>query len=104
MDWLEILVKTFLEYHPIGHQKGDVIRHVLDVLGSKTFLQVFFIINKIFLPQIMATKRYDQNSKEIIYDKKIYVSETQQWVRKPSGRRLAKPSYIEAHKTFTTKF
>ncbi len=86
----------------LGSKENDMTRHVLDVLGSKTFLKVFLDKHD-FLPQIMATKSYDQNSKEIIYDKKIYVSETQQWVRKPSGRRLAKPSYIEAHKTFTTK-
>ena len=86
----------------LGKQEGDMIRYVLDILGSKTFLQVFLSKHD-FLPQIMAAKRYDHNSREIIFDNKIYIAETQQWTRKPSGRRLAKPSYIEAHKTFTTK-
>ena len=86
----------------LGSQEGDQTRYVLDVLGSKTFLKVFLDEHN-FLPEIMASKKYDASSRSISYDKKIYIQETQQWVRKPSGRRLSKPSYLEAHKTFTTK-
>ncbi len=86
----------------LGPQEGDMTRYVLDVLGSKTFLKVFLDEHD-FLPEIMASKKYDTSSRSIIYDKKIFLTETQQWVRKPSGRRVSKPTYVEAHKTFTTK-
>ena len=51
----------------------------------------------------MATKRYDQKDKKIIYDEKIYDLNSKTWTRKPKGKALSKPSYIEAHKKFKEK-
>ena len=85
-----------------GLNQGDQKRYVMDILSSKTFLKEFLSIHD-FLPDIMATKRYDQKDKKIIYDEKIYDLNSKTWTRKPKGKALSKPSYIEAHKKFKEK-
>ncbi len=85
-----------------GADSQNIRPLVIDTLKSKTFLN-FFLSKYDFLPDIMAVKKYDQKSRTIIYDSDIYDSVQKKWTRKPSGRRLSKPSYIEAHKVLNTK-
>ena len=55
--------------------KGDMTLICFRYSWFKDFF-TSFLSKQDFLPQIMAVKRYDHNSREIIYDNKIYIAET----------------------------
>lgn len=66
----------------------------IETIRARYFFR--FIVDKYnFLPQIMATDSYLQDSKRLIYKEKIYNSQEQKWVQEKG-----KPSYLEAHKFF----
>ena len=48
----------------------------------------------------MAQKSYNNSSKELLFNQKIYDSETKIWKRKPTKNGQIKPSYLEAHKVY----
>jgi len=49
----------------------------------------------------MAAKSYNHDSQELLFDKKIYDSETKTWKRKLNTNRPITPSYLEAHEVYT---
>lgn len=53
-----------------------------------------------FLPKLMAPKKWDMNTKEIIFDEKLYDSKNKTWIRSYSSPYQQVPSTQEAHKKF----
>ena len=64
-----------------------------------TFFQDHVLPN-IFLPNLVATKKWDRKTNTIIYDKSIYDAEEALWVRKVSFPKTPKPSAQEAFNIF----
>lgn len=59
------------------------------IIKSRTFANHLFAIDE-NLPSILAWKKYDTNTKKIIFDSSIYNSTTKEWL-------IPKPSYLEGH-------
>ena len=68
-------------------------------LNSKNFFRVILEKHNV-LPDLMAAKSYDKSIQKVIYDKRIYDSESEKWVRKVQPPMLPEPSYLEAHEYF----
>jgi uncharacterized protein involved in exopolysaccharide biosynthesis len=69
---------------------GDASYTIMAIIKSRTFANHLFKIGE-NLPSILAWKKYDPNSKKIIYDPLIYNSETKEWV-------IPQPSYLEGYR------
>jgi len=65
----------------------------MELIKSRKFVKHLLTFDNI-LPSIMAQKSYNKSSKELLFDQKIYDSETKTW-------NETKPSYLEAHKVYT---
>ena len=53
-----------------------------------------------FLPNLMAVKKWNINTKQIIFDDKLYYSKNKTWVRNYTSPYQQVPSTQEAHKKF----
>jgi uncharacterized protein involved in exopolysaccharide biosynthesis len=71
----------------------------LELLKSRELFNQLLKKNN-YLPMMIATDYYDPLSKNIIYKSEIYNQTEERWIRKPSGYKKAKPSYLEAHRFF----
>lgn len=71
----------------------------IETIKSKNFFD-HILEEYNLLPDIFAAKRYDISSKEIIYDPKLYNSESQKWVRKPNFLNNIVPSSLEAYEKY----
>ena len=78
----------------------DKAAQTIELIKSRKFVKHLLTFDNV-LPSIMAAKSYDINSKELLFDKKIYDSETNTWKRAQSISRSVIPSYIEAHKVYS---
>ena len=79
---------------------GDESDYAIELLKSKEFVKHISKFDYI-KENIMAIKEYDQKTKSIIYDKKIYDDKNKEWVRKPPAGRSKIPSYLELHEEIT---
>ena len=70
----------------------------IELIKSRKFVKHLISFEKI-LPSIMAAKGYDSETKEIIYDRKIYDPDKKLWVRKPKNQSVI-PSFLEAHEEY----
>ena len=52
----------------------------------------------------MASKSYDENTKQLIFDENIYNSQKKEWVSKLGSNESLIPSYIETHEDFIEDF
>ena len=77
----------------------DKALQAIELIKSRKFVKHLLTFENI-LPSIMASKSYDSRSKELLFDQKIYDSETKIWKRKPTKNGRIKPSYLEAHKVY----
>ena len=75
------------------------IMEAIEIIQSRKFVKHLLTFENI-LPSIMASKSYDSRSKELLFDQKIYDSETKIWKREPTKNGRIKPSYLEAHKVY----
>ena len=72
----------------------------IELIKSRKFVKHLLTFENI-LPSIMAAKSYNHDSQELLFDKKIYDSETKTWKRKLNTNRPITPSYLEAHEVYT---
>ena len=79
-----------------GEDKSSL---VIQTLLSRDFLKNLIKNNNI-LPQLIAAKKYNTDTKETIYDEKVYSSEKGAWIRKPQKNKEIVPSYLEAHEAY----
>ena len=71
----------------------------IELIKSRQFVKHLMTFDDI-LPSIMAAKTYNSASQELLFDQKLYDSETKTWKRKPKKNGPIIPSYIEAHKAY----
>ena len=76
----------------------DKAAQTIELIKSRNFVRHLLTFDDI-LPSIMAAKSYDRDSKEILFDQKLYNSESKTWNRKPINNRII-PSYLEAHEHY----
>lgn len=80
-----------------GKDKKSVI--AIETIQTRDFLRHLMTIENI-LPSIMAAESYDNQSKKINFNQELYNIADEKWVREPTKNQEAKPSYLEAHKTY----
>ncbi len=73
---------------------------MMELIKSRKFVKHLMTFDGI-LPSIMAAKGYDTASQELIFDQKVYDSETKTWKRKPKENGSIIPSYLEAHTKYS---
>ena len=71
----------------------------IELIKSRKFVKHLLTFEDI-RPSIMAAKSYNHVSQELLFDQKLYDSETKTWKRKPSKNSPMIPSYLEAHKAY----
>lgn len=79
----------------------DKAAQTIELIKSRNFVRHLLTFDDI-LPSIMAAKSYNRDSKELLFDQKLYDSESGTWNRKPVKNRLI-PSYLEAHEHYIEK-
>ena len=52
------------------------------------------------LPSILAAKSYNKSTQELLFNQKLYESETKTWKKNPKNNRTMIPSYLKAHKAY----
>lgn len=79
------------------------IDFAIATLKSRYFIEL--IANSIddFAPILIASKRYDDINKLIIFDEDIYNSKTKEWVREVEPPFSPKPSLLELHRVFNSE-
>ena len=75
-------------------QSGDKMQYAIQTLKSKEFVK-YLLKENMVLPNLMAVKEYDSVSKSIVYDEKIYIENSNKWIREVSQGRSIIPSHIE---------
>jgi len=83
-----------------GSDKSNL---VIETIKSRAFLKHLLSIENI-LPPLLAAKEYDVDSKQLIYDPKVYDKNSESWVRKPTKNQQIEPSYLEAHEVYLSSF
>ena len=76
----------------------DSAIYAIEIIKSRDFAKHLMTFPNI-KQNLMATKSYDNISRGIIYDPKIYDQDKDTWIRKDSGIGSPEPSYIEVHDT-----
>ena len=76
----------------------DKTAQAVQLIKSRQFVKHLMTFDDI-LPSIMAAKTYNSASQELLFDQKLYDSETKIWKRKPKNG-LITPSYLEAHEVY----
>ncbi|MCR8923745.1 Wzz/FepE/Etk N-terminal domain-containing protein [Dasania sp. GY-MA-18] len=79
---------------------SDQTAIALEILKSRTFIKEFIQKHEI-LPTLMATKGWNQKNDQLIFDNKIYNSQTKTWLREVTPPKQAKPSDFEAYNAFS---
>ena len=74
------------------------INLVIEKLQSKDFVKHLISFDGV-LEKIIAAEDFDYKNKKIIYDEKIFDSNTKKWVRSSPYFRSVIPSYIEVHES-----
>jgi LPS O-antigen subunit length determinant protein (WzzB/FepE family) len=74
----------------------------LGIIQSREFLK-HLITFKDVVPQLMAAKSYDRDSKKTIFDEEIYDHKIDKWLREPTKYKEIKPSYLEIHKKYISE-
>ena len=73
----------------------------MELMKSRAFIGDFVKRHGI-LPELVAVDYWDQDSGELVFDDRVYDSNTKIWVRDVSPPKLPQPSVQEAHKAFTS--
>ena len=74
----------------------DKAAQTIALIKSRKFVKHLLTFENI-LPSILAAKSYNSGSEELLFNQKLYESETKTWKNKPKNNR---PSYLEAHKAY----
>jgi len=79
----------------LGGGSGDKTDMALEVLRSRAFLQSFIEKHDLAAP-LMAVKKWDKLSNELIYDDTMFDIKTQQWIREVPPNKSQVPTAYEA--------
>lgn len=83
---------------PADNEKSKA-QLAIETLKSRDFLSHLITFDDV-LPNLMAAKRFDIESKSTIFDPKIYDAEKKLWVRTPKNNQKVIPSYLETHEDY----
>jgi len=78
---------------------ADKVQHGMKIMTSYSFIEDFIDKHGLLVP-LMAANGWDREKNQLIINSKIYNSESEQWVRKPSPTQNPQPSLQEAHREF----
>ena len=81
---------------------NDKTSYVIEKINSREFLKHLLDINGI-RESLAASKAFDTDKQEIIFDDGIFDPVDKVWIRKPPKGRQIIPSYIEIHEKFYLK-
>lgn len=84
----------------VGNKQVDKVTMAIEILQSRQFIKNFVQKHNI-LPEVMAVKEWHQPSGELIFNEKIYNSETNEWITESGTSKTSKPSswaYVNAFK------
>ena len=71
----------------------------IEKIRSRDFLKHLLTFKGV-LPSLMAPDYYDISSQKLFFDKTIYDSDNDTWIRKANPPYQSKPSHIEAHEKY----
>ncbi len=77
----------------------DKAAQTIELIKSRKFVKHLLTFENI-LPSILAAKSYNNSTQELLFNQKLYESETKTWKNKPKNNRTMIPSYLEAHKAY----
>ena len=83
----------------IGSQENKTFL-VEETIKSRVFLSHLIKINPSILSKLLASNGFNQSTKEIKFDSKIFDSNQNKWVRKVKPPLSSKPSLLEAHEFY----
>ena len=86
----------------IPDSNQDKTNLVIETIKSRAFLK-HLILNHNILPSLMAVESYDSDTKQLIFNKKIYDVTREKWVRTPSKGQPVEPTYLEAHEVYSNQ-
>ena len=81
----------------LGTAEAGMQQKVIATLQSRRFL-IDFIKRHELKPQLLAVKKWDEQSREWVFDTERFDPETGEWKAPDPGER-AEPSYLEAYRT-----
>jgi capsule polysaccharide export protein KpsE/RkpR len=79
--------------------REDKAAQMIELIKSRKFVKHLMTFENI-LPSILAAKSYNNSTQELLFNQKLYESETKTWKNKPKNNRTMIPSYLEAHKAY----
>jgi uncharacterized protein involved in exopolysaccharide biosynthesis len=77
----------------------DKAAQTIALIQSRKFVKHLLTFENI-LPSILAAKSYNNSTQELVFNQKLYESETKTWKNKSKNNRTMIPSYLEAHKAY----
>jgi len=77
----------------------DKAAQMIELIKSRQFVKHLMTFENI-LPSMMAAKTYNSASQELLFNQKLYDTETKTWKGKPKKNGLIIPSYLEAHEVY----
>ena len=77
----------------------DKAAQTIELIKSRKFVKHLLTFENI-LPSILAAKSYNNSTQELLFNQKLYESETKTWKNKPKNNRAMIPSYLEAHEAY----
>lgn len=83
----------------LGSEKADKTAIAVEVAKSRQFVTQFVRQHHLEVP-LMAAKKAEKVTGELIIDPELYDAERQKWVRKPKAGRQAEPSDLELVEAF----
>lgn len=72
---------------------------IIEIIKSRDFLKHLLSFENV-RANIAATKKYDHNSKKIIYDTNLYDPISQKWLRKPGNNSSVIPTHLELYSKY----
>ena len=82
---------------------GSNANKAIQVMGSLSFFENY-IMPKIFLPDLMAVKFWDENKKIIIYDESVFNKNSNSWVNNSPNSEISFPSAQKSFEVFKGHF
>lgn len=83
---------------PSGIEEGNTAKAIKKIVSLSFFEDN--ILTDIYLPDLMAVKSWNPNTNKVVYDKNIYNTKTNAWVRNYSYPQKQIPSAQESYEEF----
>lgn len=83
---------------PSGIEEGNTAKAIKKIVSLSFFEDN--ILTDIYLPDLMAVKSWDPDTNKVVYDKNIYNTKTNAWVRNYSYPHKQIPSAQESYEEF----